>query len=290
MEYHETPWRDYAAPVALNGFSPVVVRASTKEPRFPKWNVAGAGRPHVSFIAKHATRHPADSVGIACGILRGSPDQDLGYLIGVDIDADDPAEATRLEEVAFKLLGPTSFVRTRPGSPRRLLLYRSPEKVKAVKLNAGDLLGTDRQFVAFGRHPDGSYYGWRDASPVTAKAADIPLLNPGPLRAFLEAMGAHPANARSGHGARPRHRQGLPDIIAAGGVGELQWQVEGDRVVDGREALLTKGVLGSPAPPPNDGSSGLQTTPPALELGGVRRSGRVSRRSRGRARPPSAPM
>lgn len=110
--------------------------------------------------------------------------------------------------------------------PRRLLLYRSPERVKASKLNGGDLFGADRQFVAYGRHSDGSSYGWRGASPATAKAADVPLLLPGRLPAFLEAMGVRPADTRghhpsSGHGARRRHRQGLPDVIAAGGIGEL---------------------------------------------------------------------
>ena len=125
-----TPGGEHASDVARNGFAPVVVMRGTKQPRFREWDKACGGQPNLDFIKRHASRNPTDSVGIAFGVLRYPADESLGRLWGYDIDTNDPAEADRREALAVRLLGPTPFVRTRPNSPRRVLLYRTEGRVE----------------------------------------------------------------------------------------------------------------------------------------------------------------
>ena len=46
-------WRDYATSVARNGFSPLVVKAGTKQPLYAKWPMACYLPSDLDFIEKH---------------------------------------------------------------------------------------------------------------------------------------------------------------------------------------------------------------------------------------------
>ena len=237
-----TPWQDLAPAVARNGFSPVVVLPGTKRPRFREWDKACGGKPNIRFITNHARSEPTDSVGIACGVLRDPAGKSLERLWGYDIDTDDPAEADRHESLAVRLLGPTPFVRTRPNSPRRVLLYRTEGRVKPEKLDGAEILAGG-MFVAFGRHPTGVDYVWRDASPADTPATAVPLVASNALEAFRKAAGGKMAkprpfprlDSRKGLSASP----GVLATIAAGRAGSLHWTNEDGLVIDGRENFLT---------------------------------------------------
>jgi hypothetical protein len=169
----------FAGRLVENGFTvtptkgkvPVVRRWQNPKPTDPQW------------LGKmlRANRYPDHNLGIVCG-----------RVVGIDIDADDPAKAAQLEAVAAEHLGATVFRRV-GRAPRMLLLYRAAagESIPSLaKLGACiDVLSGGKQFVAFGIHPDtGKPYQWIAASPATAKLEDLPVITAASLRAFADAV------------------------------------------------------------------------------------------------------
>jgi len=99
--------------------------------------------------------------------------------LGLDIDVEDEAMALACEELALEHFG-FAPVRSRAGSPRRLLVFKRPKyhdpirKVRvawndAVRTDAAgapvkhavELLGHGQQYVVEGPHPKGGAYEWR---------------------------------------------------------------------------------------------------------------------------------
>ncbi len=139
-------WGNWAATIAANGFSPVPVLPRSKRPRFSRWINACYAAPDPAFIDRHSSLHGSDSIGLACGKLREG-DDDVGFMLAVDCDADDPdcsAEFLRLTE---EHLGWTPLIRF--GRPSRWVrLFRFAQPVQSYRLSSLEILGAGRQVLA----------------------------------------------------------------------------------------------------------------------------------------------
>src|SRR5580658_8543813 len=91
----------HAATIVDNGFSVVAVLPGTKKPRYPKWQMACFRDTDLAFLARHVSKHPADSIGLACGTK----------ITGIDIDQSDPVLAAQIHQIAREELGDTPLVR-----------------------------------------------------------------------------------------------------------------------------------------------------------------------------------
>lgn len=161
-----------------NGFKPLAMAWGTKGERLPSgWTTSPCTRERVAaFIAKHGKAN----IGLR-----------LDDLVVIDIDVDDHNEAHRLEQLAVRYLGETPLVRTRSNSPRRALFYRAETKMTgASRRGVVEILtSSSRQVVAFGMHPSGATYGWRDETPVDLAIDALPAVSPEMLAEFMNACG-----------------------------------------------------------------------------------------------------
>ncbi|MCJ2134977.1 bifunctional DNA primase/polymerase [Methylobacterium sp. J-026] len=234
-------WGDHAAEVAEHGFSPVIVKAGTKEPLYPKWQMACYLPPVPAFIAKHATgRGRNDSVGIACGQLRDGK-KEIGWLIAIDCDAGSQTRSSEIRDAIVEHLGESPLVRF--GRPNRWVrLYRSETPTASYRLGDLEILGVGRQFVAFGIHPNtGKPYGWQDGDPGDVKAKELPVVSQKKLEGLLRAFGHHEQGRISESTTRRfTSHQGVEVSVPDAGSGQLLWtKDERGLVIDGRDAFLT---------------------------------------------------
>ncbi len=139
------------AALLAQGLQPVAVYNRAKRPFGDHWQQT-KGMP--VFVAA------AQSTGILCNGVRG-----------IDIDISDAAAADRAAAIVADTCGPSPFVRGRPDSAKRLILYRGSGKKRVIKTDAGkvEILGDGQQFVAYGIHPDGAPYEWFDEEPASVK-------------------------------------------------------------------------------------------------------------------------
>ena len=105
------------AAVLAHGLQPIAVYTRGKRPFGAAWEQTRGAPPLVPA---------ALSTGILCDRIRA-----------VDIDIDEPEAARRAAAVVAATLGPSSFIRTRPDSPRLTVLYRGQGKKRIIKLDAG---------------------------------------------------------------------------------------------------------------------------------------------------------
>lgn len=141
-----------------------------------------------------------------------------------DIDVEDPDLADRIAKLVLDRLGHGAVVRTRDGSPRVAILFRSDSPVKRKRceftlpgddrVHAVDLLGVGQQLVVAGRHPSG--FDYRLASPGLdgRTAQDIPCISAAEVADLLSGI-TELAVAAGGAIVRPREtspcRQAGPD-------------------------------------------------------------------------------
>ncbi|WP_083818695.1 bifunctional DNA primase/polymerase [Acidiphilium sp. PM] len=159
------------------GFTPVAVRTRSKIPAEYGWQ-RKRGLPAAADLGTLST-------GILCSGLRA-----------VDIDCQADEIADRVAALAEKLLGRTC-TRTRPGSAKRLSLYRAadgePAKIRlegerhVAKSHdeAVEILGKGQQFVADGEHPDGGRYAW-NFSPEMLGRGGLPAVTEDQIAHFLD--------------------------------------------------------------------------------------------------------
>lgn len=234
-------WGEHAAKVANHGFSPLVVKAGTKEPLYSKWPMACYLPPDLGFIAKHAIgRGRNDSVGIACGRLRDGK-REIGWLVVVDCDASSQTRSSEIRDAVVEHLGESPLVRF--GRPNRWVrLYLSAKPVSSYRVGDVEILGTGRQFVAFGIHPKtGEPYRWQDGDPGDVAAKELPVVSQGKLEGLLRVLGYR-------EGLRPweptlrrlSSGQWAEVSVPEAGSGQLLWTKDArGLVVDGRDAFLT---------------------------------------------------
>jgi hypothetical protein len=118
-------------------------------------------------IATYTGPNVDAGIGVPCGGAFG--------VIGVDIDCEPLAD--QIQALAFEIIGPTRFIRSR-GNERRLLAYAAFEAMSKVEIpKVIEILGTGQQFVAAGVHPvTGIEYRWLDLSPWTAGISQLPTI------------------------------------------------------------------------------------------------------------------
>jgi hypothetical protein len=107
-------------------------------------------------------------------------------LPALDIDVDDPELAAQIAALARERIGPGALVRTRGGSPRVAILFRTDTPVRKQRLtftlpedrgsHAVELLGAGQHLVIAGRHPSGTLYGLQAPGLAGRTLADIPSL------------------------------------------------------------------------------------------------------------------
>lgn len=170
-----------------NGFRPVAVynakypmsSSPGKQPYGNEWQLGAQETPPRAVV--ELTLPFARNTGIWCGGLRA-----------VDIDLEDEALAEKIEALSRQHLGQAP-ARTRANSAKRLLLYAAAvgePKKRALTGSAGkiEVLGFGQQFVAYGTHPTGVNYEWRDsADPTTFNRADLSAVTEAQVEAFLDA-------------------------------------------------------------------------------------------------------
>jgi hypothetical protein len=229
----------YAGSLVENGFT--VTPTNGKVPVVRKWQNPAPTNPDWLGKMLKANHYADCNIGIVCG-----------RVVGIDIDADEPAKAAQLEALAAEYLRPTRFQRI-GRAPRILLLYRPAkgEIIPSTKFGCIEILSVGRQFVAYGIHPDtGEPYQWTSScyNPATAPLDELPLITVASVRAFAEAVCTTLGSPREGYplpspgrveaarGTRQRTRQG--EMLS---MYESRIVRDADgRVVDGREAFMAK--------------------------------------------------
>ena len=163
-----------------NGFRPVAVLTRSKKPQGEAWPERARQNPPAA-VSEMVTAS-ALSTGILCD-----------GLFAIDIDIDDAAIVRAICEAARTHLG-GSPTRTRANSARVLLLYRiDGGELKAKRLSGGcgaiDFLGNGRQFVAYGQHPSGVPYEWKQESgPDSFTRDQLTAVSPEAFAAFIASV------------------------------------------------------------------------------------------------------
>ncbi len=173
------------------------------------WQEQYAAPPEDSVLAEWSG-WPQSGVGICCG-----------FVVGIDIDATDPAEALAADLKAREMLGETPLVRI-GNFPKRMLVYRTAAPFKSFNRSAPDvqILALGRQFVAFGVHPiTRKPYQWLSGSPADIDLTDVPEITEAQVHAFMAACGNGKASAPQqlrpvGAGQSARGQRGTAEAIA----------------------------------------------------------------------------
>jgi hypothetical protein len=114
--------------------------------------------------------------------------------VGLDIDVDDGELAAGIQGFAYYYLG-LAPVRSRPGSSRRLLMYRADAPMRKVRQEFGErqaveLLAKGQQYVVEGGHAGGGAYEWPGEHPCDLGAANIPVVDAAAVERFFDALRA----------------------------------------------------------------------------------------------------
>lgn len=223
------------AAVVEYGFT--VTPTQGKKPVLPRWNNPKPTNSQWLGKLLHSKRYAGHNLGIVCG-----------RVVGIDIDEDDPAKVVKLVTLASEHLGATPFQRV-GCAPRTLLLYRPAdgETIPSIKIaDCIDVLSGGRQFVAFGEHPTtGRPYQWVGRySPASMPLATVPTITAAALRAFEDAvsraLGTVPQITHRTVSAALKSRQSARQGDLLGVFDTRIIRDANGRVVDGREALMTK--------------------------------------------------
>jgi hypothetical protein len=122
----------------------------------------------------HWSQWPEAGIGVACGAV-----------VGIDIDFLDAEKAHETDLLARRNLGDTPALRIGQ-APKRLLVYRADEPVVSRSFGPLEILGSGRQFVAYGIHPrSGMPYHWPDEGLADLRLTDLPLVSEVRLGEFI---------------------------------------------------------------------------------------------------------
>ena len=107
-----------------------------------------------------------------------------GRLVGVDIDLRNLEHSAEISKVVQEKLGPSPL--RRRGAKGEMICYYNPNPIPKIVVSPNDssttlveIFGTDRQFVAYGRHPEGMWYEWAgEAEPATTPLVELPHTDP----------------------------------------------------------------------------------------------------------------
>lgn len=215
-----------------------------------RWGAYIDEMPHEKEVAYWALQAPRANGAI----LMGRPS---GNVFCFDIDVLDKELSYAVQELAFKILGKTRFMR-QGQAPKQAMFYRV-EKDEDLPRNAvwrflnedgpgisGDMLEVQARgklITGYGyHHKTDKYFVWSGPQPVTHGPESVPLVTPEKIDEFIEAV----------QDIRPFHRNNVGPIdveyTSPDGTlrvpklsnknGAAQWVEENGLVVDGREAFL----------------------------------------------------
>jgi hypothetical protein len=217
----------HAATIVDNGFSVVAVLPATKRPRYQKWQMACFRDTDLAFLARHVSKHPADSIGLACGTK----------ITGIDIDESDPVVAAQIHQIAREELGDTPLVRYGQ-YPKRVLVYRAREQMDTVRAGKVDVLAAGAKFVAFGIHPvTGQPYHWPEDNPADTDLTSLPGVDKLSIERFLQRLQATMPSRQSKKGLAPS--QPRTPMLPSPNLEARIVRNSNGKVIDGREAYLT---------------------------------------------------
>jgi len=251
------------------GYTPVPIAPGAKAPLLDDWQ---AGHPPGHYLPRCATW--------GTGILTATTP-------AVDLDVKDRELVRVLLDLAADMLGPSPF---RVGAPPKVLLPFSTAapfdklsgrwwalpgenwRAPGYSPHRIEILGAGQQFVAFARHPRGSFYRWRRGCPMTVLRIDLPEITEATARTFLEAAEVVIAEV-GGVPLRRERRVWFPDLArpeqhrpATGERGTADWQrLEPETLakrIDAKHARRTRGgwITSCPAHA-SDGHRSLSITP-----------------------------
>jgi hypothetical protein len=250
---------------ARNGFVPLLLPAG-----HPEWVVApesNVGQGEVAKVPMYlrpdgltvgytgwTTRAPATERDMQRWQRMGCPDRPAnvslrtGQVTGasfacdaIDIDVDCPALAPKVVALARQCFG-MSPRRTRPNSPRALMLYRlAPDAAELSKIrqefvdrdgckHAVEILLRGQQCIVAGVHKSGAEYEWPDGYPV---AAELPEIGSADIERFLNAL----SGDAEGHEGLVQ-REGCTLIERGGGTARQRTKNAGKRLVEEDEEAV----------------------------------------------------
>lgn len=162
-----------------NNVPVIPILPGTKRPNIVGWT-AFARKPQTQQdIDAFIDQYPA----FGCGIPTGK-------VIGVDIDVLDKDLSDKCKQLAFDILGPTSFIRI-GREPKTMLVYRTEETFSGWKNHPLEVFAEGQQFVAHAIHPDtGQPYHWPLDNLLDSDFSELPLVTEAKLRQWTTAAKA----------------------------------------------------------------------------------------------------
>jgi hypothetical protein len=223
---------DKARQLLAVGHSVVPVMPGDKSPLVRGWEYFALSPPTPALLERWIEQYPHCGWGVPCG-----------RVIAIDLDEDHPRRAERLKQLVThpKALGPTRVQRI--GRPNRVvLIYRTLDQVVSRSIKPFEVLAAGRQFVVYGVHPiTNRPYTWPDLELTDVRLEYLPLITQAKVSALLDRI--RRIYRRPYNPWEPR--------------GALTWETMDGRVVDGREAFLTRIVLDVWREDPNISESAL---------------------------------
>jgi hypothetical protein len=166
---------DFRRSAASNGYKCVRLMPRQKRPLDRSWQLAQSPQ---LFVHEGAPQN----TGICIDDLRV-----------IDVDIDDPVFVRDILHVLRPLLPSRPLVRTRAGSARMALVYRTaqprPKNVINTQFGKIELLGQGQQLAVHGIHPSGQRWVWKNGwSPAVVAAKDLTLLSEVAEEAIVAAL------------------------------------------------------------------------------------------------------
>ena len=172
------------APILADfGYSPVPIRPGAKAPMIEDWQ---AGHPPEHYLPRYADW--------GTGILTAT-------CPALDLDIRDRELVRVLIELAGDMLGPLAVPdrraakgalavldqpsRSTRSSGRWFALPGDDWRDPAYAPHRIEILGDGQQFVAYARHPRGTYYRWARGEPMDTPLIDLPEINQASAQSFL---------------------------------------------------------------------------------------------------------
>jgi hypothetical protein len=156
------------------------LKPGTKKPAISSWQAFNTRRPTEAQIGAWGELFPEGGIGHAAGY----------DLLFVDLDFLERAAASMARAVQLDCLGYTPLLRV-GRAPKTMGFYRLPPDhgLASCSYQGLQLFATTGQVVLLGIHPETHQpYHWPDAHPTEAGPAEMPLVTPRQVDAFLECL------------------------------------------------------------------------------------------------------
>jgi Bifunctional DNA primase/polymerase, N-terminal len=169
-------YREAAARLLDNGYSPLPIRPGTKAVLLTGWQLLGTRRPSLKTVAGWSRKFGGWGIGAAAGDL-----------VGIDIDLLDPDQADRTRRSALQAFGDTPLQRIGQ-APKSMLFYRTASPFPSFDVGKVQIIASGRQAVLFAVHPDtGRLYTWIEDTPLDVPLLELPVITEEAIRQWAGA-------------------------------------------------------------------------------------------------------